>query len=108
MTLPEVLTILTPAESRLFPLLLTGKTTDQIAKELGVNTRNVLFHSSQINKKLKVKGRIELMSKFVNLKRMDEGLVQTVLDIKNEIELLKETMRNVLPGGLISRDKNRV
>lgn len=108
MNLPEVLTILTPAESRVFHLLLTGKTTVEISKELGTNPRNVLFHSSQICKKLKVNGRIDLMSKFVNLKRMDEGLVKTVLDIKNEIEQLKETMRNVLPGGLISRDQNRL
>ncbi len=108
MTLPEVLTILTPAESRAFHLLLTGKTTEKIAKELDCTPRTVLFHSSQICKKLKVNGRIELMSKFVSLKRMDEGLVQAVFDLKHDIDEMKTALRNVLPGGFVSRDKNRL
>lgn len=108
MNLSEVLTILTPAESRVFHYLLTGKTSDAISKELGTTPRTVLFHSSQICKKLKVNGRIELMSKFVSLKRMDEGLVQAVFEMRREMEELKHAMRNVLPGGLISRDQNRV
>jgi LuxR family maltose regulon positive regulatory protein len=48
-------------------LLLEGKSNKQIALQLGVTTRTVEYHLSQVYKKLAVSGRIEATIRLARL-----------------------------------------
>lgn len=48
---------LTPAEARVLAELAQGRSTDEIAAELGISTRTMLKHGERINRKLGARDR---------------------------------------------------
>jgi len=53
---------LTPRESEVFTLLLTGKLNKQIAYELGISERTVKLHRARVLKKMAIESIAELVS----------------------------------------------
>lgn len=57
---------LTKRESEVISILLTGKSNDEIAKNLHVSVNTIRTHLGSCYKKLKVKNRTELVIKYLN------------------------------------------
>jgi DNA-binding NarL/FixJ family response regulator len=57
----------TEKELQIIPLILEGKSTELIASQLGVSTRAVEYHLTDIYKKLGVCSRTEAVIKLVHL-----------------------------------------
>jgi DNA-binding CsgD family transcriptional regulator len=55
---------LSPREREVFALLLYGRTADEIAVKLGVSTRTVKFHQTNLLDKLDVDSRLDLFRLF--------------------------------------------
>jgi DNA-binding CsgD family transcriptional regulator len=61
----DVLSNLTPRESEIFNLLLTGLSRKQIAGELALTEAGASFHIKNLYRKLGIQSRTELLSKFI-------------------------------------------
>jgi DNA-binding CsgD family transcriptional regulator len=61
----DVLSNLTPRESEIFNLLLTGLSRKQIAGELALSEAGASFHIKNLYRKLGIQSRTELLSKFI-------------------------------------------
>lgn len=55
---------LSPREREVFELLLYGFTADEIASKLGVSTRTVKFHQTNVLQKLDADSRLDLFRLF--------------------------------------------
>lgn len=55
---------LSPREREVFELLLFGHTADEIAHQLGVSTRTVKFHQTNLLDKLDIDSRLDLFRLF--------------------------------------------
>lgn len=55
---------LSPREREVFELLLYGFTADEIAQKLGVSTRTVKFHQTNVLQKLDADSRLDLFRLF--------------------------------------------
>jgi RNA polymerase sigma factor (sigma-70 family) len=55
---------LSPREREVFELLLYGRTADEIANKLGVSTRTVKFHQTNLLDKLDADSRLDLFRLF--------------------------------------------
>ena len=62
--------ILTAREKTVFELLITGKTTKEIATELGISEKTVRNHISNVMQKLGVKGRSSAVVELLKLKEI--------------------------------------
>lgn len=62
--------ILTKREKEVFDLLVSNKTTDQIAKELCISEKTVRNHISNVMQKLGVKGRAGAVVELLKLKEI--------------------------------------
>ena len=62
--------ILTKREKEVFDLLVSNKTTDQIAKELDISEKTVRNHISNVMQKLGVKGRAGAVVELLKLKEI--------------------------------------
>ena len=60
---------LTKREKEIISVLVTGKSNDEIGKELHVSVNTVRTHLANCYKKVKVKNRIELIIKYINEKQ---------------------------------------
>ena len=59
--------ILTKREKEVFKLLVTNKTTKEIAKELNISEKTVRNHISNAMQKLSVKGRAQAVVELIKL-----------------------------------------
>ena len=59
--------ILTKREKEIFNLLITNKTTKEIAKKLGISEKTVRNHISNVMQKLGVKGRACAVIELIKL-----------------------------------------
>ena len=59
--------ILTKREKQVFDLLVLNKSTDQIAKKLGISEKTVRNHISNVRQKLGVKGRACAVIELIKL-----------------------------------------
>lgn len=59
--------ILTSREKEVFELLITNKTTKEIAKELFISEKTVRNHISNVMQKLQVKGRAHAVVELIRL-----------------------------------------
>lgn len=57
---------LTKRETEVISILITGKSNDEIAKDLHVSVNTVRTHLGSCYKKLSVKNRTELVIKYLN------------------------------------------
>jgi two-component system, NarL family, response regulator FusR len=55
---------LSPREREVFEMLLYGSTADEIASKLGVSTRTVKFHQTNVLQKLDADSRLDLFRLF--------------------------------------------
>lgn len=62
--------ILTKREKEVFDLLVLNKTTEQIAKTLGISEKTVRNHISNVMQKLGVKGRAGAVVELLKLKEI--------------------------------------
>ena len=60
--------ILTKREKEVFTLLVSGKTTKEIANELGISEKTVRNHISNTMQKLGVKGRSQAVVELLRMK----------------------------------------
>ena len=60
--------ILTKREKEVFTLLISNKTTREIAKELGISEKTVRNHISNTMQKLGVKGRSQAVVELLRMK----------------------------------------
>lgn len=60
--------ILTKREKEVFTLLVSGKTTKEIAEELGISEKTVRNHISNTMQKLGVKGRSQAVVELLRMK----------------------------------------
>ncbi len=60
--------ILTRREKEVFTLLVNGKTTKEIAKDLGISEKTVRNHISNTMQKLGVKGRSQAVVELLRMK----------------------------------------
>ena len=60
--------ILTKREKEIFTLLISNKTTKDIAKELGISEKTVRNHISNTMQKLGVKGRSQAVVELLRMK----------------------------------------
>ncbi len=60
--------ILTRREKEVFTLLVNGKTTKEIAKDLGISEKTVRNHISNTMQKLGVKGRRQAVVELLRMK----------------------------------------
>jgi DNA-binding NarL/FixJ family response regulator len=72
---------LTPREQEVYELVITGKCNKEIAGQLGITTRTVRFHISNIFIKTSVSNRLELICATVNAARNTSGYVSTPMEI---------------------------
>ena len=59
--------ILTSREKEVFELLITNKTTKEIAEELFISEKTVRNHISNVKQKLQVKGRAHAVVELIRL-----------------------------------------
>lgn len=59
---------MSPREIQISNLLFAGLTRVEIAEELGITPRTVRFHMESLHEKLKVKTRVELVLRLVQLR----------------------------------------
>lgn len=59
--------ILTSREKEVFELLITNKTTKEIAEELFISEKTVRNHISNVMQKLQVKGRVHAVVELIRL-----------------------------------------
>ena len=59
--------VLTKREKEIFDLLITNKTTKEIAKKLGISEKTVRNHISSVMQKLGVKGRARAVIELIKL-----------------------------------------
>ena len=59
--------VLTKREQEIFDLLITNKTTKEIAKKLGISEKTVRNHSTNVMQKLGVKGRACAVIELIKL-----------------------------------------
>ena len=59
--------ILTSREKEVFELLITNKTTKEIAEELFISEKTVRNHISNVMQKLQVKGRADAVVELIRL-----------------------------------------
>ena len=62
--------VLTKREKEIFDLLITNKTTKEIAKKLGISEKTVRNHISNAMQKLGVKGRAGAVVELLKLKEI--------------------------------------
>lgn len=62
--------ILTKREKEIFNLLITNKTTKEIAQKLGISEKTVRNHISNVMQKLGVKGRACAVIELIKLKEI--------------------------------------
>ena len=62
--------VLTKREKQVFDLLVLNKSTDQIAKKLGISEKTVRNHISNVMQKLGVKGRASAVIELLKLKEI--------------------------------------
>ncbi len=62
--------VLTKREKQVFDLLVLNKSTDQIAKKLGISEKTVRNHISNVMQKLGVKGRAGAVIELLKLKEI--------------------------------------
>ena len=62
--------ILTKREKEIFNLLITNKTTKEIAQKLGLSEKTVRTHISNVMQKLGVKGRACAVIELIKLKEI--------------------------------------
>lgn len=62
--------ILTKREKEIFGLLITNKTTKEIAQNLGISEKTVRNHISNVMQKLGVKGRACAVIELIKLKEI--------------------------------------
>lgn len=98
MSLNEMLGVLSRAEREVFQHLFTNKTVTEIAKQLNVSNKAVSAHCYSIFKKVHVRSRVDLMSKFVDLKKTNQDLVSLIFSLKQDVEEMKSRLPK-LPGG---------
>lgn len=60
--------ILTKRENEVFTLLVSGKTTKEIAEDLGISEKTVRNHISNTMQKLGVKGRSQAVVELLRMK----------------------------------------
>lgn len=89
MKFSEAIDRLSLSEGRVFNLLLSSKSIEEISQELEVSNKTVRFHTGNILKKLDVKSRVHLMSEFISISKSDPDLRDIVLKIKEDIENIK-------------------
>ena len=65
--------ILTKREKEIFNLLITNKTTKEIAQKLGISEKTVRNHISNVMQKLGVKGRACAVIELIKLKEIRSG-----------------------------------
>ena len=62
--------VLTKREKQVFDLLVLNKSTDEIAKKLGISEKTVRNHISNVMQKLGVKGRASAVIELLKLKEI--------------------------------------
>ena len=62
--------VLTKREKQVFDLLVLNKSTEQIAKKLGISEKTVRNHISNVMQKLGVKGRAGAVIELLKLKEI--------------------------------------
>ncbi len=62
--------VLTKREKQVFDLLVLNKSTDEIAKKLGISEKTVRNHISNVMQKLGVKGRAGAVIELLKLKEI--------------------------------------
>ncbi len=62
--------ILTKREKEVFTLLVSGKTTKEIAEDLGISEKTVRNHISNVMQKLGVNGRASAVVELLKLKEL--------------------------------------
>ncbi len=63
--------ILTSREKEVFELLITNKTTKEIAEELFISEKTVRNHISNVMQKLQVKGRAHAVVELIRLGKLN-------------------------------------
>ena len=63
--------VLTKREKEIFDLLITNKTTKEIAKKLGISEKTVRNHISNVMQKLGCKGRACAVIELIKLKEIN-------------------------------------
>lgn len=98
MTKVEVLKLLTKQELKVFELLITDKTYQEIAAEVGVTKRTVFFSTRSICSKIGARDRTALMSKFISYDDKVD-MRDVILDINSRMTMLESYLKNLLPPG---------
>ena len=62
--------VLTKREKQVFDLLVLNKSTDEIAKKLGISEKTVRNHISNVIQKLGVDSRIQAIFELIRLKEL--------------------------------------
>ncbi len=63
--------ILTPREKQIFDLLIQNYSTSEIAQELGITSKTVRNHISNVLLKLEVKGRAQAVVELIKVKEIE-------------------------------------
>jgi DNA-binding NarL/FixJ family response regulator len=71
---------LTPREQEVYELVITGKCNKDISAQLGITTRTVRFHLSNIFVKTSVSSRLELICAMINLSGNVHRCNSTIID----------------------------
>jgi DNA-binding CsgD family transcriptional regulator len=86
---------LTPRERQVFQLLLADKQNKEIANELGITPRTVVFHVMSLLRKLKCSTRYEIQKRF-RAPRFEEVLV--LADLVGRITALENKVKELETG----------
>lgn len=70
---------LTPREREVYELVITGKCNKEIAAQLGITTRTVRFHLSNIFVKTCVASRLELICAVANLSNKSSDYIAVAI-----------------------------